>query len=108
MVLVPVCSSDIDPVIGEFRAWAEPLAAKAEAKRIKRAGRKQARRMARKLGIDREIADQQFAIGYSEGVTSEELEQAQIIEQSRKDVESTERQMAERLKLIDGPAPWLC
>ncbi len=97
MVLVGLSSSRADnPVVGEFRTWAEPLAAKAEAKRLKRQGRKQARKVARKLGIDRDVADQQFAIGYARGVTEQQLDEARMTTEFREHREMVTKMMAER------------
>ncbi len=97
MVLVGPYSNTADnPVVGEFRSWAEPLAAKAEAKRLKRAGRKQARKMAAKLGIDRDVADQQFAIGYSRGVTEQQLDEARMTTEFREHREMVTKMMTER------------
>ncbi len=97
MVLVGPYSNTADnPVVGEFRSWAEPLAAKAEAKRLKRQGRKRARRLGRKLGIDRDTADQQFRIGYARGVTEQQLDEARMTTEFREHREMVLKMMAER------------
>ncbi len=97
MVLVGLSSSRADnPVVDEFRSEAEPLAAKADAKRLKRQGRKQARKLARTLGIDRDTADREFAIGYSRGVTEQQLDDARMTTEFREHREMVTKMMAER------------
>src|SRR5690242_8887475 len=95
--MIPITSSRREPAEGRFYEWVAPQAARAERKRIKREGRKQARKLARRLGVPPDMADQQFEIGYAEGVTTEELEQARIASQSISDVESTAKAARERM-----------
>ncbi len=96
MVLVGLSSSSDDPTIVEFRSWAEPLAAKQEAKRAKRAGRKQARKLAATLGIDRDVADREYAIGYARGVTEQQLDEARMTTEFREHREMVTKMMVER------------
>ncbi len=109
MVLVGPSRSDVYG--GEFIEIADREARKAEAKEFKRLARKEARREARTLDPDipRDVVDAVFKIKWAEAVTNDDLEWARITEQSRKVREATERMMqerAERLKLVEGPAPW--
>ena len=97
MVLVGLSSGSTDnPAVAAFREWTAPQVAKAERKEAKRQARREVRRAVKPLGVDRDVADRLFAIGWANEMTSQQLDEARMTTEFREHREMVTKMMAER------------